>query len=366
MRFGIGHVFFAKVTFDNPISNLTFTQRLINIPMVVFYYLKTFFFPLKLAIDQKWVITNIALSTFYIPLLIDMLFFVLLILLGIYTFRSNRKTFPIFLFFSLWFLSGLTMHSQLFSLDMTVADRYFYFPMVGLLGVLGIGVQEAIFPNRKLTKIAVVCIIVLLLVFSVRTIIRNANWYNGMTLFAHDSRVEDNFEIENDLGIEYLYINKYNDALKHLTLSVSQRSNELDLQNIGIVYTRLGDIQNAKKYYELALHADDYGAYLPHKHAMLTYRNYAPILVYYDNPNKANDFLEEAVKDYPDSPGSSNLWEFLALTKLKLHDKQAALDAIKKAYQLDPTNQEIVFVYSHILANQSFIMNIDGKKYKFN
>ncbi len=349
-----------------PIASLSLFERLLNMPMIMFYYLKTSFFPKTLATDQQWVITSLHFSTLYLPLIIDLSFIAFITLVGIYTAKHHKQFSKPFFFFSAWLVLGFLMIAQIFPLDMTVADRWFYFPLVGLLGIFGIICQIIIHKLKMNASVIVFIAIIIVLSLSVRTIIRNNDWHDVFTLYNYDILISDNFDIENDLGVEYLNINKYSDALKHLTISISQRPNELNLQNMGATYGRMGDFQKAEKYYELALHAKQYQLVLQHKHYLLTYRNYAPILVYYDDPNKANDFLEEAVKDYPDSPDSSDLWKLLALTKLKLHDKQAALDAIKKAYQLDPTNQEIVFVYSHILANQSFIMNIDGKKYKFN
>src|SRR5205807_135586 len=80
-----------------PIAGLTIFGRLLNTPAIIFYYLSTFVFPKALAIDQQWIITNANLQNFFFPLLVDLLFFSVCCVLGIYLFRVNKKKFKVFL-----------------------------------------------------------------------------------------------------------------------------------------------------------------------------------------------------------------------------------------------------------------------------
>ena len=175
IRFGIGGVFFSTLPLV-PIARLSLVQRLINIPVIIFYYLKTFLFPVDLAIDQQWTINKVNFSNFYLPLIVDLLFVILVTILGTYIYKKYKDEIKIYLFFVAWFIFGMLLYLQIFPLDGTVADRWFYFPIVGLLGILGIGIHLIKSNHKIIKKISYLLIIFLVILFSIRTITRNTNW----------------------------------------------------------------------------------------------------------------------------------------------------------------------------------------------
>lgn len=348
-----------------PIAGISLLDRMLNIPMIFFYYLKTLFFPKTLAIDQIWVMKSANFSQFYFPLLIDLIFVLFVIFAGFYIIRHNKKLFELYLFFTTWFLIGFLMIAQIFPLDMTVADRWFYFPFVGLLGMMGL-IYQIFSAKVKIKKsMAVVFALTIISLLSIRTIVRDNNWRDVFTLYNHDIAESDNFDIENNLGVEYLDIGNYTDAQTHLKKSISMMPYELNLQNMAVTNMDMGDTKDAIRYYELALRAKDYHEYDPHKHDLLTYHDYATILVLSNNPKQADNFIEGALKDYPNTT-DADLWKYLAITKVRLHDRQAAIPAIERAHQLNPDDQMIDFIESNILANHPFAMNIGSKVYKYN
>jgi len=114
-----------------PIMRVSFITRLMNIPLIIKYYLGMFFFPINLAIAQHWVIKLPSFIDFFLPLILEVLLFLTAV---IYSLKKKDK---IFAFFFLWFLVGLLPHLQIIPLNMTVAERWLYFPMIGLLGMMG-------------------------------------------------------------------------------------------------------------------------------------------------------------------------------------------------------------------------------------
>ena len=50
-----------------PIARLPLTVRIFTIPKIIFYYIKTFFFPKDLSINQLWTVTQITATDFFIP-----------------------------------------------------------------------------------------------------------------------------------------------------------------------------------------------------------------------------------------------------------------------------------------------------------
>lgn len=357
-------IFIAHVGLETrplaPIANLPFVQRLITVPAVIFYYIKTCFFPLALAVDQHWVVTNVRSANFWAPLILDIVFFTSLFLMGVYIYKHHKKFTKPYVFFSAWFIFGFLMHIQLFPLDQTVADRWMYLPLVGLLGTFGIFCQTI--NNRFLKKGLIIVLIVVIALLSVRTIIRNTDWKNELNLFKHDAQVSDNYDVENELGGDYLSLKDYSNAILHYKKSIALRPYEGNIYNLGAVYENEGNFAKAESYYSIALNAETYGVTSPHKHILQTYVRYLYVILFFNpNDSKLNYVLQLALADYPDS---ADLWQIMALSKYKIHDRQGALSAAYKAYQLSPDERSSL-IFKQIQEKSSFKIIIDSRELQF-
>ena len=345
MRFTIGNVYFSSRTLI-PIVRLNLVERLITMPQIVFYYIKTFFYPMALSVDQQWVITKITFSGFYLPLLLDVIFFSILITLGFYFCKKDKKVIPVYSFFFVWFMLGLALYSQIIPSDGTVADRWFYFHIVGLLGIVGLILQ-----NIKLTKvnknIFILLAVVVLLLLGIRTVIRNNDWENPVKLFSHDIKITDNFLIQQELAGALSDEGKFNNALIHAKKSVSYFPNDLNLYNLGYIYERMENIQQAKTEYIKGLQARHY---VPdgHSHYLINYGALTRMLFSYGDWSGARNYAKQGLRDYPDS---SDLWVYLALADYNLHDQKDALVAAGKARQL-LSGGETEYIYNQIINNQ--------------
>lgn len=190
LRFGIAHFSLAdsRVAIA-PMIDFSLGERIINIPAIIFYYLKTFTFPLDLAIFQVWTVNQMNLVNFYIPLVVVVLFFIGIFFLGKRILMNHgREAFSIYIFFFLWFLGGLVPHIQLFPIDSTVADRWFYLSSVGLLVMVAFAYDEFI-KIEKWRKISTMLFLLVIGLYSIRTIERNADWKDDITLTTHDVKI---------------------------------------------------------------------------------------------------------------------------------------------------------------------------------
>lgn len=348
LRIGAGGVLLKKSELV-PIANLSFFERLSHVPAIIFYYIKTFFFPYSLSVDQLWVIKDINIATFYYPLIMVLLFFLIMIILSIYLYRSNRKDFKTFIFFVVWFAVGVAFHIQIYPLDMTVADRWFYFPIIGLLVFLLIYLQSIrIFK----TKIVFILGIILVVFLSVRTMARNINWYNGINLYKNDIKIEDNFDIRNNLGAELAFNGSYKESLPHLKKSVEYFPYENNLYNLAYVYERMGDQKKAKDYYFKALGKKHYSP-IPHKHMLVTYERLGWLLLKEKNYKTTKNFLHTAILDYP---AAWKLWLLLAICESNLDNQEEALYSADKAKKLAP-NRDTNSVYRKIINKEPINLN---------
>lgn len=345
LRFAVAKVFVSRF-YLSPISNAPLSQRLISMPSIILYYVRTFLFPIHLVISQHWVVRSPDLMRLYIPLFVIIITLCLLIACALYLFRKSRQLCLIFCFFFFWFVAGIAFHSQIIPLDMTVADRWFYFPMVGLLGIFGVMLkytQGKFCVVLKITNVRIFlyvlgfCIVFLL---SVRTGVRSLDWKNGLTLYSHDINLSrDSFDLENNYGVELFRNGQYEESKKHFQKSIAlEPSYYFAYNNLGAVYEREKDFIKAKEMYLKTLSLADY---------YTAYENLAKLMFYHDDIVSTKEFIQKALKKLPNNP---NLWLMYALTEYRLGGKEEALQAAEKSYMLSP-NKQSLDLYSRLKNN---------------
>lgn len=350
LRFVVAGIYLNKHGLS-PITRISFLERIYNIPEIIIFYLKTFIYPLKLSIAQHWVIKSINFSEFYLPLFLSIIFFILLIILAIYFKSKAKDLFKIYLFFLIWFILGLGLHLQIFPLDMTVAERWFYLPEIGLLGILGIVVQVFLMENqslevKKIKSILLILFIFLILFLSIRTIIRNTNWKNGLALYSNDIKItQGSFDMENNLGVELFRVGKYDEAKIHF-----ENSTKIapfwwtNWNNLGVMIEREKDYEKAINYYQKSI---DNGKYY------LAYENIAKLLFIQNKSKEAKEFIEQSLRILPNN---SNLWLILSYSEYRLGNKEKALQAAKNAFILLPSKQNYN-IYSRLKDNLPLEIN---------
>jgi protein O-mannosyl-transferase len=332
-----------------PIGKISFGGRLLMVPDMFLYYLKTFLFPIYLASSYHWVHTQVSINNFFIPLAIDMIFILFLFSFGVTLCKKHYdRHINIYFFFCIWFFIGIVFHLQIFPLDMTVAERWFYFPIVGLLGIIGIFLEIIGKKLNKSWRIEIVFIILLLL--SVRTFVRTYNWRNMYSLTGHDIQIsKDDYNLENERGAELLKLGRYEESKSYLTASIKHFPYMTNYFNLGNLYVNLKDYNNAKNAYQHALQFGDY---------YITYESLGSLTLVSGDTKENVQFLESSLNKYPQS---GKLWLYLAIIEYKSGNGDQAREAVKNAYRLNPDNQTR-FVYEKIINNQPLILNLKAEK----
>lgn len=340
-RFLIAGVFFNHLT-TAPIMMLNLKERILHIPFIIFFYLKTFFFPKDLIIFQTAVIKQINSANFYIPLLLDMIFFFLLFCASIWINFTANKYYKIFIFFFVWFFIGLVIHLQYFPLDATVADRWFYFPIIGLLGMAAV-LTDLLFQKVKNTHIkslGIIVAIIILILFSARVVIRNMDWKDQLTLTRHDIRYNnESYQLHEGYGLELMKQKQFDESFYHLKKSTEIFPEVNNLTNLGVYYANTNQTEMAKETFLRAMQYDDY---------ILTYENYSLLLFLTNNPEETVTFTNEALKKFPKS---HKMWLYNAMSLHQLSKSVEALNAATQAYTLDPTPRK-EYVLNAIRSNE--------------
>jgi protein O-mannosyl-transferase len=324
-----------------PIMKASLPERITTMPAIIFYYLKTFFFPIQLALGHSWVVTTLNFSRFYLPLFIDLFFFAILFFLGLYLRKINRKFFLTYLFFVCWLVLGIFMHLQIVPLDVTVAERWFYFPIVGMLGILGTIFNLGSYKKIRKEMIIITGIIIIALLAG-RTMVRNTNWINTLTLCQHDLQIiPESYSVQSVCAGELLKAGRYEEAKKYYAkaaeLAPKWGSN---WYQYGLSYEYTKNIEKAQEYYRKSIQlSNEVNAYVSLASTYLKYE---------DNPQEAKKIAEKGLKSYPNY---QRLQLYLAVCEYRLGNKQKALEIATKAHQISPTS-ESQYVLMQIMNNQ--------------
>lgn len=341
LRFGVAHMSLNKSSIV-PIMDAPLSDRVINIPAIAYYYLKNFFYPKTIIFDQSWVISQVGFKDFYYPLIFDA--FVLLIVVGVsvWIWFRNKALIKPYLFFLAWFIVSLSLHLQIYPLDATVADRWFYLPMIGLIGLVSVVFLTLIKEKPKTNLLVLGVLVLIITAFSIRSFVRVGDWSTGINLISHDLTLTpypDTLQ-EGFYGYELMIANRFSDAIPHLqkTVQIYPKS-QTAWNNLGNAYLRIGKVDEAKSAYQKSIDIGNFS---------LAYENMAELKTHYENPKSAIDFIDNALILYK---YDSRLYYYLTLAKYMAGDRNGALSAAQMNLELSGT-QEAFTIYSALKNGQ--------------
>jgi Tfp pilus assembly protein PilF len=323
-RFSLAHIHITKGIVLAPIASATISQRLLNMPYIFFTYIKRFFFPITLSSSDYSIITSPTFFDFYVPLFITMCFIAGIFAIDKWIAKKHKKYTKQFIFFASWFVIGLLPHLQIIPLDQTIAERWFYFSAIGMLGMIGTIVVCIKITQYRLQTIGYACITIVCILLGTRTVLRNFDWRDGVTLYSHDIQTtKKNFLLDNALATELLIDGQYKQAKPYVMSSIQQYPFYANLNNAAIISLSEKNIPQTKQYLQQALmHNPNYAVY----------ENYANFLVAYYSPQEAVVFTKKALIKYPQN---AKLLFDLGKASWKVGNTKTALEALKKSYAID-------------------------------
>lgn len=291
LRFFIAKIPLASANFS-PIAEATFFERLLTIPYSVITYLKIIFFPLDLSISRHFVIVSAADTRFWLPVL------VLAAIFGAAGYFFYKKKAIVPAFFALWFIIALVPALNILPVSMTAAERWLYLPLAGAAALASMLVVPAIQKTPKNRRYAsyVVLSLILISLFA-RTISRNGDWKNGLTLYSRDIKIvervspQGSFDLENNYGVELFRAGRIEEAEEHFRKSIALQSGwAISQNNLGVALERKGDLEGALIQYEKSMETGDY---------YLAYENKAGILLKLGRHDENKKFLESSLLKFP-------------------------------------------------------------------
>lgn len=285
-----------------PIARMTPWERVQQMPAMVFFYIKTFFYPDQLSTYQYWIAQK-NISGLYLPLAASIIFFTLIMAVPFFIyiyqkklpvylikqwFKNNSYTAKVYAFFLVWLLTGLALHSNILPLDATVAERWFYFPIVGLIGI--IGVLITLFPKKTIIYMILIFYIT---IFAVRSHMRAREWSSAFILFSHDIMISHNSAtLENNYGALLYDKGDMAQAELHFRKAIKLApKSPIYWNNLGEVYEKKGNDIQAEKYYRKSIQEGRF---------FVAWQNYTNLLIRQKRIAEAKNFLKhKAIKTFP-------------------------------------------------------------------
>jgi Flp pilus assembly protein TadD len=154
-------------------------------------------------------------------------------------------------FWPLFFFLALGPVSQIVPLVTLMNDRYLYFPLIGVAGLLASGIAQAGAVRWLSSFRFMPAVAALLLFFSVLTLKRIDVWCNGITLWSDTVRKSPNVALAWEaLGEAYFYNPRPNrEAARKAYLRAMELSPRSDISryNLGLLYMEQNDLEEADK-----------------------------------------------------------------------------------------------------------------------
>ena len=289
LRLGLAELS-AIIPHEMQIARADLLTRLITMPKVLSHYIQLFFYPDDIALTQDWVISYFSVEDFWLPL--SEVIFITGLIFWYYFKRRSRY----FLFFALWFFYGWGLHSQIIPLDGTVSDRWFYFTMIGLLGMISVFMLQEFKMQAQRASLAI--FILIFLALSVRTYTRTLDWQNPLTLYFHDVQIDPtSFYLNNNLGLAIFSQGEYQKAIPYFekTITVSNPRSfawYTGWTNLGATYLFMGQLGQAETALRTALGGGD----------VKPYRALGSVLLDLGKIGEFSSFIDEALIRFPNDP----------------------------------------------------------------
>lgn len=303
-------VHYQQGGYDNP---------LILIPIALTSYIELTLFPKTLTLYHS----ELAFGQIQFAL---RFIFTLALLAGILICLKKNK----FVFFWLsFFLIALSPTLTPLRLNWIVAERYLYLPIIGLLAILGMGLFK-LSEKAKFRQVVYIFFATVLILLSIRTIVRNIDWKNEDNLWIATGKTSPSSpNTHNNLGDVYGRQGNKLAALKEFQRAIELKPNYGDAyHNLANTYMELGEVDKALENYQNAL-----------KYNPNLWQSYQNIAAIYFNLKKFDLAIENMQKAALINPRNLNIKTNIGIVYLATGQKDKAKEIFTAILTLDPNNQ---------------------------
>lgn len=221
--------------------------RLLNVPVAYGQYLLKSFVPVNLMVHYEIPMTTMASGALWASVGAVTMVTVLAL--------ATWRRWPHVMVGWLWFVGTLVPVAGAVQLgNIGWADRYLYFPLIGLSAAVIWG-AAAVVPSRVPRTAITLLAGLLVAAMTVLSFLQVRHWRTTETLFAHAVAVSPCDALSRyNLGCELVAQERFEEAEPHLEAAAQLNDSDVNyLNNLGLVKTRLGKLEEALTHYYAAL-----------------------------------------------------------------------------------------------------------------
>ena len=330
---------------ENPLKFMPFVERVLTAFKVLYMYLERLVWPIPLSADYSYN-TILPVKSFLEPTFLVGVGFFAILLWFLVSKRIHQLSGA---FGALVFLAPYLMISNLIKPVGTImGERLMYFPSFGLLLLSSYLLFKL---SEKIGRKFVYAILILMIVFfSVRTIMRNRDWRDARTLFTATLQESPNSLIARmAMAAVHIKDDEWDEAKEQLNLSLGIYENNSRVQNLwGIIADHEGNQKLAEERYlrSLELNPDAVNAQI----------NLAELYLKQGRLQEAGIMFKKVIDFYP-------VTEYVvryAYTQIALDNPEEAINTIDK-YLVDDLNHPDISA----LAGTAYFVKGDYKQALF-
>lgn len=254
--------------------------------------------------------------------------FILTILIIVAIFISFKKQKTIF-FWGAFTLISLSPTLTPFRLNWIVAERYFYLPGLGVFTLFSLGLNRLL-DFKKFKQVVIAIFVIIIILLSARTILRNIDWYNEDNLWIATGKTSPSSpNNHNNLGDVYGRHGDKEAAAGEFQTAIALKPNYADAyHNLANTYLEMGKTQEALQNYQKAAELNPY-----------LWQSYQNIAAVYFQAKQYDKTLEAIQKAIAINPKNLNLKGNLGIVYLTMGNKDKAKETFSLVLRLDPQNQ---------------------------
>lgn len=204
-----------------------------------------------------------------------------------------------------------------------VAERYAYLASLGFCLFLGVLIYEL---AKKSQLIAGSVVITLLVLYSVRLVLRNIDWQTNHNLWVNTCQVSPNsHNAWNNIGDDYDKLGQYENAIKGFTQSTIVKPNYADaFHNRANIFYKIGRLDLARDSYQTAVYYNP-GLYQ-------TYLSLVNIDLIEKKMDLAVEHAKTAISFQPNDPGANYVLAVVYSQKGETLKSMEILERLVRAY----------------------------------
>ena len=298
----------------------------LTVARIIVHYMKLLIFPVKLLADYSYDAFPLASSLFDRPVILSLILLAVILFVLLKLLTRNRWL----AFGGIWFFITLSPVCHIIPHHELLAEHYLYLPSYGFCLIAAL-LCTPLVENKRYAFLILPSLLIIILLFSIRTIDRNRDWKDGMALWSKTVKTAPRCaRAQNNLGVEYLQEKNYQEALEHLVAASRIKPGYAEAyNNMGLAYKELGSYDRAVGLFAKAIHLKK-GYYDAHYNLANTFESKGQ----YDRSIWLyNQLLKK-------KPGSARIHNNLGVVYQKQARLELAEKQFSKALELDPANVE--------------------------